>query len=257
MVVNNHRHFYEDFHSHAPEMNKNEILKEQTRLKLLIKFMRDVRCDTVVVAGCGSGGDSTISAKKLVAFDLSYSAVKLSREVNKRNSYFVGDVSCVPLKNEVTDCVVCSEVVEHVVEPEKAIGEFQRVLKGNGTLILTVPNWMSWYGLARALVELISRRLVTAAYQPIDNWYTQKSLRRLIEPYFRVSKWRGFWYYPPIGRRDTLLPVKITNFFMRVFQPVNLLLGRVLPGFGHCLGFVCEKIHSESSFHSGISNEKK
>ena len=73
MVVNNHRHFYEDFHSHAPEMNKNEILKEQTRLKLLRKFMRDVRCDTVVVAGCGSGGDSTISAKKPHDFLLLFS----------------------------------------------------------------------------------------------------------------------------------------------------------------------------------------
>jgi hypothetical protein len=104
---------------------------------------------------------------------------------------------------------------------------------------------MSWYGFVRVLVELITRKPVTAAYQPVDNWYTYTSLCRLLAPCFKVSEWRGIWYYPPIGRRDALLPIVITNFFMQILQPVNVLLGKLVPTYGHCLSVVCHKINSE------------
>ena len=242
MTNNDLKLFYEDFHSCSPTVNKNEILKEHTRLSILRNLLKTLNKGKIVVAGCGSRGDLTISAERLIAFDLSYSAVKLSSEAHKKNSFFVGDVSCVPLKYNVIDCIVCSEVIEHVVEPEKAIREFRRVLKANGTLILTVPNWISWYGLARKIVEFITRKSITASHQPVDNWYTLESLVRLVSPYFEIIKLRGIWYYPPIGRRDALLPVGITFFFMRLFQPINLLFSKLLPRFGHCLGIVCKKL---------------
>jgi ubiquinone/menaquinone biosynthesis C-methylase UbiE len=226
-------------------MNKNELLKERTRLGVLKELLASWNKGKILIAGCGSGRDVTISAQRLVAFDLSYAAVKGSRERYRDNSYFIADLSSIPLKNAVVNCVVCSEVIEHVVTPAKAIREFQRVLAANGTLILTVPNWISWYGFVRVLVEFITRKPVTAAYQPVDNWYTHTSLCRLLAPCFKVSVWRGIWYYPPIGRRDALLPIVITNFFMQILQPVNVLLGKLLPIYGHCLSVVCHKINSE------------
>ena len=244
-MIDSHRGFYEDFHSHAPVMNKNELLKERTRVGVLKELLTSWNKGKILIAGCGSGRDVTISAQRLVAFDLSYAAVKGSREMYRDNSYFVADLSSIPLKNAVVNCIVCSEVIEHVVTPEKAIREFQRVLAANGALILTVPNWMSWYGFVRVLVELITRKPVTAAHQPVDNWYTHTSLCRLLAPCFKVSEWRGIWYYPPIGRRDALLPIVITNFFMQILQPVNVLLGKLLPTYGHCLSVVCHKSNSE------------
>ncbi len=131
--------------------------------------------------------------------------------------------------------MVCSEVIEHTAEPERAMREFQRVLRRGGALVLTTPNWISWYGVARKILEWVTRTSITAAHQPIDHWYTPRLLRRLVGTYFKVKKWRGIWYYPPIGRRDALLPIAITYYFMRILQPVNLLLSRLLPGLGHCL----------------------
>ncbi len=240
-MTSNHRRFYEDFHTHAPEMNRNEILKEQTRMNVLKELMRSQDKGRIAVAGCGAGRDVTVVERKLIAFDLSYAAVKRSQEAHGDNSYFVASISCIPLKDGVINCVVCSEVIEHTAEPERAMREFQRVLRRGGTLVLTTPNWISWYGLARKIVEWVTRTSITAAHQPIDHWYTPRSLRRLVEPYFKVKKWRGIWYYPPIGRRDALLPIAITYFFMSILHPVNLLLSRLLPGLGHCLGIVCQK----------------
>lgn len=40
-------------------------------------------------------------------------------------------------KDNEFDCIICSEVLEHVKNPKKAINEMYRVLKKNGILILT------------------------------------------------------------------------------------------------------------------------
>jgi SAM-dependent methyltransferase len=44
-----------------------------------------------------------------------------------------------PLKEAEFDSVICSQVLEHVFEPDLFIKEINRVLKNNGYLLLTVP----------------------------------------------------------------------------------------------------------------------
>ena len=38
------------------------------------------------------------------------------------------------------DAILCTEVFEHIPYPDKALSEFSRLLKNNGTLILTLPS---------------------------------------------------------------------------------------------------------------------
>jgi SAM-dependent methyltransferase len=47
------------------------------------------------------------------------------------------DMSVVP--DSSVDTVLCSEVLEHVPHPDRAIGEIARVLKPGGSLVITVP----------------------------------------------------------------------------------------------------------------------
>ncbi len=51
----------------------------------------------------------------------------------------VCDITSIPEPNEAFDAILCSEVLEHVPDPVKAISEFARLLKPNGVLILTAP----------------------------------------------------------------------------------------------------------------------
>lgn len=44
-----------------------------------------------------------------------------------------------PFRDESFDCVLVTEVLEHVPDPVKALGECRRVLKANGKLFLTTP----------------------------------------------------------------------------------------------------------------------
>jgi ubiquinone/menaquinone biosynthesis C-methylase UbiE len=51
----------------------------------------------------------------------------------------VGDITNIPEEDGSFDVVLCTEVLEHLPDPVKALNEFHRLLKKGGTLILTAP----------------------------------------------------------------------------------------------------------------------
>lgn len=45
----------------------------------------------------------------------------------------------IPFPDNSFDTIICTEVLEHVAEPQRLLGEIKRVLKVNGQLFLTMP----------------------------------------------------------------------------------------------------------------------
>jgi SAM-dependent methyltransferase len=54
----------------------------------------------------------------------------------------VGDALTLPYADTTFDCVIASEILEHVPEDDAAIAELVRVLKVGGTLAVSVPRWL-------------------------------------------------------------------------------------------------------------------
>lgn len=75
--------------------------------------------------------------------------------------YFEGTVW--PIENGCADTILCTETLEHVLEPSILLKEANRSLKTGGRLILTVPFAARWH------------------YIPFDYWrYTPSSLNHLL-----------------------------------------------------------------------------
>ncbi|MEV0704087.1 methyltransferase domain-containing protein [Saccharopolyspora sp. NPDC050389] len=53
-----------------------------------------------------------------------------------------GDALALPFPDEHFDCVIASEIMEHIPEDEKAMRELVRVVKPGGRVVVTVPR--SW-----------------------------------------------------------------------------------------------------------------
>ncbi|WP_237710921.1 class I SAM-dependent methyltransferase [Saccharopolyspora spinosa] len=52
-----------------------------------------------------------------------------------------GDALALPFPDEHFDCVIASEIMEHIPEDEKAMREMVRVVKPGGRVVVTVPRW--------------------------------------------------------------------------------------------------------------------
>lgn len=51
----------------------------------------------------------------------------------------VGDAGAIPVKDEVCDVVLCTQVMSYVAEPRRTVSEIYRILVPGGTLILSAP----------------------------------------------------------------------------------------------------------------------
>jgi SAM-dependent methyltransferase len=107
--------------------------------------------------GCGSGRH-TCAASRLekvfvIGSDVSLEDVK---EARARLAYeealgcqrggfwatLVSDITGLPFQDDYFDMVICSEVLEHIPDQQKAIEELTRVLKPGGDLVVSVPRYL-------------------------------------------------------------------------------------------------------------------
>lgn len=51
----------------------------------------------------------------------------------------VGDIHAIPLPDESVDGIFCMAVLEHVVDPIRAVNEMKRILKKGGKVLIYVP----------------------------------------------------------------------------------------------------------------------
>ena len=58
---------------------------------------------------------------------------------NQKDLDIISDITKIPEPNESFDAILCSEVFEHIPNPQLAIREFSRLLKKGGQLIITAP----------------------------------------------------------------------------------------------------------------------
>jgi methionine biosynthesis protein MetW len=103
--------------------------------------------DRCLDVGCGDGGTSGVwlrdRASAYVGVDISESAVRMARE-RGLDAQQIEDAADLPFAQDSFDVAICSEVLEHLFQPQLALIEIRRVLRPGGRLIATVPNVAHW-----------------------------------------------------------------------------------------------------------------
>jgi ubiquinone/menaquinone biosynthesis C-methylase UbiE len=143
----------DSFHHHS-----NLFIRfiEKKRVKIIINLLTLHKEDRLLEIGCGAGNVIEKAPRgKLYGVDISsYILNKAKQRQHKKVFLFQGDAQNLPCKDQIFSNIICSEVLEHVLNPLDALHEMSRILKTNGVAIISIPNESLINCLKRILVRM-------------------------------------------------------------------------------------------------------
>ena len=104
-----------------------------TRLAAGFHDILDVGCGSSRILGAIPG---------MIGLDIQLHKLRYARRYG--NPLIHGSIFELPFAEASFDCVICSEVIEHIPAQEKPFDELTRVLKTGGRLILGTPDYDRW-----------------------------------------------------------------------------------------------------------------
>ncbi|MBL1140649.1 MAG: class I SAM-dependent methyltransferase [Proteobacteria bacterium] len=242
--------FDEMSHGRNEKINANPIVdyEQNVRSEIVLNYLSPKSGDKILDIGCGNARDIAYileQGAEIIGIDISEGMILEAKKDLEKLGYKnvtleVGDATNLAYADNQFDKVLCSEVIEHIPNADKALNEMWRILKPGGHLILSTPNPNSWYGFDRYIIwEKIFRKEWP---HPYDNW---RSLRELLfmtkTKGFITKKTAGVCYIPGFIITYFVLPKFIQHpliSIIRIFEP---FLSRRLPQFGYMVCAVVEK----------------
>lgn len=172
-----HKHHIENFKSDGYKTRK-DAKNSRDFFRINFILLRVNPGTHVLDVGC-NGGTVSIPLKernkcRVKGIDI---VPELIEKAKSRGIFAqVGIAESLPFTSNQFDHVVCTEVLEHLYEPEKAIAEAYRVLKPGGSYIVTIPTPSE------------DEELGDYHHQN----FTVKSIEKLIKSVFVDSKYTAF-----------------------------------------------------------------
>ena len=176
--------------------NKKKIRQNANRKKRAA--IKGETKDKVLEIGCGEAYIlRKLRSRNIIGLDISDIALRYAKNKLKNNSsvqLIKGNAQIIPLKNNSIDKIICSEVLEHVINPEKVIEEIIRISKVDSTIVVTIPNEILINRVKRLFLKLkLYKFLLPEIPERMDcEWhlhsFSLKLLKSMIEGKLIINK---------------------------------------------------------------------
>lgn len=178
-------------------------LIERQRWRLTRRHIHADQSSAVVDIGCESGNISASlvsSCRRVVLMDVDEGVLRTihNRWKGRSVTCLAGDVYKIPFASGSIDRIICTEVLEHLVRPQEALSEIERVLKRGGKALISIPN--------DHLILWVKRKLIRAGLSkalgnlspglPMGHLhvFSKESLASLLGPRLKLRK--CFYNFP-------------------------------------------------------------
>lgn len=190
------KHPIDDYYAKSPAPLR---LIEQRRLAIIREMLGDVR--GLELCEIGSGGGHVLRMfreARLTAIDVSDVFLATARKNLEGYdvSFIKGEVDKLDLPAQSFDRIICTEVLEHTVDPHAILRAIARLLRKNGVAVITVPN----DPLILRLKQAVRLTPVGWALRNKVEWggdkyhlhvWTPAQFRQLLAQHFRVLAYRA------------------------------------------------------------------
>jgi ubiquinone/menaquinone biosynthesis C-methylase UbiE len=143
--------------------------------------------------GCGAGDyvAAFVEDYQIDAFGIEYSAQKVRQAHNRyvlKDRVLEGNLETIPFPTDHFDAVLLNEVLEHVPDESRVLGEIHRILKNSGCLIVFSPN--RWFPFETHGVELKGSGRRVPPFVPLIP-YIPSSVGKKVFNYWARNYWHG------------------------------------------------------------------
>lgn len=126
------------------EERKGATAHDERRVREYIISKISKNINSILDVGCGNGWvakEFLSKGKQVCSLDISVTNPAIAKKLYQNEKHFgvAADSFHLPFKNNSFDCVIASEIIEHVIEPKDFIKELFSVVKSGGSLIITTP----------------------------------------------------------------------------------------------------------------------
>jgi 2-polyprenyl-3-methyl-5-hydroxy-6-metoxy-1,4-benzoquinol methylase len=140
----------------------------------------------ILELGCGNGATGALALQEgkcgtYVGIEM---FEPMAREAEKvLSAVHIGDVQTMslPYESESFDALICSEVLEHLIDPDAVLSDLARLVKPGGLVMASSPNISHW----RIIAGLVRGRFEYSDWGVMDRthlrWFTPRSFRALFE----------------------------------------------------------------------------
>ena len=160
---------------------------ERRRVNLITKWLNAQPAERILEVGCGAGNlMEAIGKGRVYGLDLCQHLLRVAQErTSSGNCHLVQAYAeqC-PFASRTFDKVYCSEVLEHVRDPDSILREIRRLLKDDGVFVASVPN--------EKTIDRVKRLLRLAR---LDRWFNRSTAYKV--PHNMTEEWHLQEFDPP------------------------------------------------------------
>ena len=174
-----------------------ETLFHRARCQQVMRLIKRVAVSgRYLDVGCGTALMTRRLPPHTVGLDLNPRNLAKARKYAPQASFLICDAEGqIPLASSSFDLAVCTEMLEHLLYPERALAEIRRVLKPGGLLIGSVPGRSVIWKL-----RWMSRSKGAFVEEPYHKHYRREEVRQLISQHFSLEQlyskhWQMNWFF--------------------------------------------------------------
>lgn len=206
------------FKKHATPYTGIAGYVEKKRIQKILDYLNLKPSDRVLELGCEAGNFlvSLPPVKRLAALDVSREVLKAAKANTKKRglkmTFKHGDLmKKIPFKQGEFTAIVCSETLEHLLDPKVAVKNIHALCDGKTRVVITVPNEKPKLIIKSILTKLgLMDKLMPGVEPGQSEWhlhaFSKEMLRDTLMDHFEIKRFGsvlGMHYVVELRRKRT------------------------------------------------------